>query len=68
MQMILVNEDEKERGLVEEQLIIALRLLTNFESICTFILAFLIAYIGVFFAFSFELVVTSCWFSHELVK
>lgn len=52
--MILVNGDENERCLVEEQLIIALRLLTNFESICTLILAFLIACIGVFFEFSFE--------------
>lgn len=52
--MILVNGDEKESCLVEEQLIISLRLLTKFESICTFILAFLIAYIGVFFGFSFE--------------
>lgn len=52
--MVLVNGDENKRCLVEEQLIIALRLLTNFESICTFILAFLIAYIGVFFEFSFE--------------
>lgn len=66
--MILVNEDENEHCLVEKQLIIALRLLTNFESICTLILAFLSAYIGVFFEFSFELVVTSCWFPHELVK
>lgn len=66
--MILVNEDENECCLVEEQLIIALRLLTNFESICTLILGFLSAYIDVLFEFSFELVITSCWFPHELVK
>lgn len=66
--MIVVNRDENEFCLVQIQLIIALWLLASFESICKFILEFLVAYMWVFFEFSFELVVTSCWFPHELVK
>lgn len=66
--MIVVSRDDNEFCLVQVQLIIALWLLTSFESICKFILEFLIIYMCVFFEFSFEPVVISLWFPHELVK
>lgn len=57
--MILINRDANDY---------CPGLLTSFASICKFPLAFLIAFMHGFFEFFFELMVNSCWLSHELGK